>query len=314
MTQGGRADTVAGAVLVGALALATITCLARFGLPLVSAPSRDSLELLVSGDDGSITLVRVASGDGGLVDGQVTTRVARLSGGAPIVHRAQHVATRGADLGAPRGISASPDSFVPVEDGRRWRVRLGGDTLRANVDVSSRVSGASPCGVTPSRAAGALTQGDQVAMLVGPALVFETRRTGARGEGAVWVVGRDLALGVDAFAGRGPAACAAWTWNEGGGVTPVTPPAPEALARFRAKGDTLVVGEGADVWTLALDEVSRPVPLDPLVHLTWTERLLARPLAGLEAALVRAHVRVHRPDRPDVRSVAMLLVPMASSR
>jgi hypothetical protein len=301
-------------VLVGVLALATISCLARFGVPLVSAPTRDSLELLVAGDDGALTLVRVVSGDGGLVDGQVTTRVARLSGGAPIVHRAQHVATSGAEVGAPRGILAPPDSFVPVEEGHRWRVRLGGDALRANVDVAARVQGVSPCGATPSRAAGALTQGDQVAMLVGPALVLETRRAGARGAGAMWVVGRELALGVDTFSAQGPAACAAWTWEDGRRVTPVTPPAREALARFRAKGDTLVIGTGADAWALTLDEVSRPVPLDPLVHLTWAERLLARPLAGVEAALARARVRVRRPDRSEVRSGAVLLVPLASSR
>ena len=305
MTSAARADRAALAGLLLALAAVTLAVGARHGVPGVDGPTRRTVAVVVAADDGAMVYAHLSDGDGGVLARQVTTRVARLSAGTPILHRAQRIPTvASGDV----GIQAAPDSLVRVEEDRDWRLQVGGDAVRGNVTL--RDVAPSACGVTPARAAGALTQGDQVAFVVGPALVLERVTHGRQDAPGFWAVGVDVGVGVHLVTAEG--ACPAWTWSGAGAVTPVTTPSRAVLAGFRARGDSLRLGDGPLAWRLTLDEVADAAPLDPLVHMNVVERLLARPLVGGASMLARARMRVEIPGRPLTRIGALLLLPDAA--
>jgi hypothetical protein len=234
----------------------------------LGAPEREGVSLLVA-DGGASTWARLSRGNGGVLEGQVTTRLVRLGAGAPQAHRAQ----RPPAPAAGEGLEAGPDAFTPDGSGD-WELRVGGDSLRARL----RVRGASTeCPPRPGWAAGAITGEGEGATVQGPAIVLRSASRFASSPEALWLVGTEATAGVD------PAgACPAWARLGGESWSGAALPPP--LRR----------GDSAQLGPFRLELLGREgaAPMDPLAQLSAFERLLARPFVGPPAQLVRVRARL----------------------
>ena len=263
-------------ILLGGLIVSACVLALRLGLP-----TRDALLLVGANDDGSVIFARMSEANTGLVDGQVTTRLALLPAeGVPVEHRAMHAPTD-APLG-PDGVVAAPDALTRGASG--WELRVGGDAAQARLTVAA-TQPAAACPPPAGSLRGTVQYGGEGLLLDGAGGVVRTQARGRAEEGALWIIARGVWIGVDTLS----VACPAWAVH---GETRWTGSAPSLPARI---GEGIVVGPyrvTLEAWTPALT-------LEPLGHVTAPERWMGR-LAGLRAAsLRRVRVRVAGPDLPE---------------
>ncbi len=263
-------------LLVGALVLSGCVLVLRLGLP-----TRDAVVLVGANDDGSVVFVRLSEANTGLVDRQVTTRLALLPAeGVPVEHRAMH-APSGVSLGAD-GVVAAPDALTRVTAGA-WELRVGGDAAHARLNVTASAP-STACPPPSGALRGTVQYGAEGLLVDGAAGIVHTRVQGRANDGALWVIARGVWIGVDANATH----CPAWALHGG---TRWSGPAPSLPERI---GEAVVVGP----YRVTLEAWSPALTLDPLVHVSVPERWLGR-LAGLQqSSLRRVRVRVVGPDLP----------------
>ncbi len=265
-------------LLVGLLLAAACALVVRLGLP-----TREAVLLVGANDDGSVIFARLAEANTGLVDRQVTTRLALLPAeGVPVEHRAMHApaATR---LG-PDGVVAAPDALVRAQGTDGWELRVGGEAAQARLSVAAREP-ATACPPPAGALRGTVQYGGEGLLLDGAGGVVRTRARGRADEGALWVIARGVWIGVDTVASD----CPAWAVHDDTRWTGAAPSLPERV------GEAMVVGPyrvTLEAWTPALT-------LDPLGHVTAPERWIGR-LGGIQvSALRRVRVRVAGPDLPE---------------
>ena len=215
---------------------------------VVAPPVREAWVLIGVGIDTDVFFARLSVASTGFYDGQLTTRLFYLpQEGESAEHRAMYAPTT---LG-PDGVAAGPDALTRGPEGD-WLLRVGGDGVLAWAQV---IGGGGECGgavgeltgtlgLTPAENAGTYQGG---VLLRGPAVVVHTRAAGRVEDRALYVLGNEVAIGIDPLAD-----CPAWAVVQGErwvGVAPTLAPGPAGqiqvgpwLVSYRATR----VGAGAD--------------------------------------------------------------------
>lgn len=184
---------------VGAVAVIAVVglVLARF----LVHPVRDAWTLVAANGDGSITWLRLSTGNTGLFADELTTRLVIVP---PTGSGVEQRAVRGNGVLDTTGAEAGPDEIRRVGDG--WRFVLGGDAVQAR----GHVRGASPdCPPTAGEAAGIVEFEPDGITLDGGALVVRSHAEGIREGAVLYVPDRSVQVVVDP-----DAPCPAW-WRVG---------------------------------------------------------------------------------------------------
>lgn len=246
--------------------------LVRLAVELVP-PTRTAWNLVAVGADTSALWLRISESDTGLYADQLTTRLAWIpQSQRSLMHRAMHGPGTFDDAGA--GVGADRIR----QDGESWDVAVGSLELQARARLDRFRPGCPP---EAGWLRGNLQAGEEGSLLEGTAVVVRTRAVGRVEGAALYVLGRDVAIGVDPLA-----ECPAWVrigdraWS--GEV--------ELPAGNRGE---VRLGE----WTVRWQAIGVPVSQEGLAHVTPPERWLAW-LAGFPEpvqVLRRASVQVDGP-------------------
>lgn len=246
--------------------------LVRVALTLLP-PTRTAWNLVSVGADTSALWLRISQADTGVYAGQLTTRLAWIpQSQRTLVHRAMH----GPGTFDEAGAVAGADRIR--REGDRWDIAVGSLELQARARLDRFRSGCPP---EAGWLSGNLQAGEEGSLLEGTAVVVRTRAVGRVEGAALYVLGRDVAIGVDPLAD-----CPAWV----------------RIAERTWTGDVrLPAGNRGEVrlgaWTVRWQAIGVPVTQEGLAHVTPPERWLAW-LAGFPEpvqVLRRASVRIDGP-------------------
>ena len=257
---------------------------AQVGVRLWVEPRTEAWSLITADADGAVIWADLSVSNTGLLDQQLTTRLLVLPPGpGSIEHRAQWgPATLDAD-----GVRAAPDGLVATADG--WELRVGGEGLGARV----RVTGAAPgCPPTIGAMRGMVEDRVDGRLVSGAGLVVRSRSDGHPVGTALYVIGQDIAAGIDPWAD-----CPAWL-RAGDDVW--TGDAAEFTA---ARTTALTLG----AWTLTFRGVGDAVAHDLWGHALPAERALAAAF-GFHAPRHEARRATVRVTGPGLDRLAPALV------
>lgn len=264
-------------VAVGAL----VAVWAAVRLVLILAPPvREAWVVIGVGIDTDVFFARLSVASTGFYDGQLTTRVFWLpQEGETAEHRAMYAPTT---LGVD-GVASGPDALLRGQDGT-WHLDVGGDGVLAWAQVTGQGGACGgtvgeltgTLGLTPSDNAGSYQGG---ALLRGPGVVVHTRAVGRVKGRALYVLGNEVAVGIDPLAD-----CPAWAVVAGQrwvGTLPALPAGPQGQIQ---------VGP----WVVTYRATRVGASADGHAHLLAVERWLADavgwPSPTLELLRVSAHV------------------------
>ena len=252
----------------------------------VSPPEREAWSLISVSSDMSVLYARMSTASTGLLDHQVTSRLAAL----PIhSYTIEHRAVLGPiadETDRTNGISSGADLLRWRVD--RWQLRMGGDDVQVRAEL--KPAPIRSCPPSLGTVSGVLGVGDGGAtsgamLLDGTAAVVHTLARGDVENRAIYVLGPTFSAGVDPLSD-----CPAWVvsgaeqWTGQAIALADDPDAPAGALQLGA-------------WTLRVRRLDDALRIESFGQILPFERWMAR-LAGVREPVMRlqrATVRVEGP-------------------
>ena len=277
-------STLRGGLVGGVLVL--LVALVTRAVISVYPPEREAWSLISVSRDMSVVYARMSTASTGLLDHQVTSRLAAL----PIhSYAVEHRAVLGPIDGGQslqNGIASGADSLRWRVD--RWALRMGGDDVQVRAEL--KPGPIQSCPPSLGSVSGVLGVGDSgsasgAMLLDGTAAVIHTIARGNVENRAIYVLGPGFSAGVDPLAD-----CRAWVvagadqWTGEAVALADDPDAPAGSLQLGA-------------WTLRVRRLDDALRMESFGQVLPFERWMAR-LAGVREPVMRlqrATVRVEGP-------------------